>query len=154
MQPLVLPAPHCLILSLESGLRSPRLSAPSDQGYHPRFTAEYIERTVGPEAFCVGENFVDLRWCAAVVFWGLDNRDGWWVAAESSCLAIAACAFRLGIMRTAACQPGRLTPSSPPASLMSRQGSYLERNQDDARNRFKSWLREARHCRLFDFITK
>lgn len=37
---------------------------------------------------------------------------------------------------------------------MSRQGSYLERNQDDARNRFKSWLREARHCRLFDFITK
>ncbi len=32
------------------------------QGYHPRFTAEYIERTLGPEAFCVGENFVDLRW--------------------------------------------------------------------------------------------
>ncbi|KAI7843850.1 hypothetical protein COHA_002401 [Chlorella ohadii] len=66
------------------------------KGYHPRFTAEYIERTLGPEAFCVGENFVDLRW----------------------------------------------------------QGSYLEHNQDDARSRFKSWLREARHCRLFDFITK
>lgn len=60
--PRVLPAPHCLILSLESRLRSPRLSVSFDQGYHPRFTAEYIERTVGPEAFCVGENFVDLRW--------------------------------------------------------------------------------------------
>ena len=36
--------------------------APTLQGYHPRFTAEYIERTLGPEAFCVGENFVDLRW--------------------------------------------------------------------------------------------
>ncbi|KAL4457429.1 hypothetical protein ABPG75_012294 [Micractinium tetrahymenae] len=32
------------------------------KGYHPRFTAEYIERTCGPEAFCVAELFLDLRW--------------------------------------------------------------------------------------------
>jgi len=53
----------------------------------------------------------------------------------------------------------RLWPeqATPPLQLpltKSRQGSYLEHNQDDARNHFKSWLREARHCRLFDFITK
>lgn len=36
------------------------------QGYHPRFTAEYIERTCGPEAFCVAELFLDRRHVASV----------------------------------------------------------------------------------------
>lgn len=32
------------------------------RGYAAKFSKEYIERTVGKDAFCVGENFVDLRW--------------------------------------------------------------------------------------------
>lgn len=68
-------APHCVrgnrhadFARRSLGLPPPPNPIPtaSLQGYHPRFTAEYVERTVGPEAFCVGENFVDLRWCVHV----------------------------------------------------------------------------------------
>ena len=31
------------------------------KGYHPRFTAEYVERSVGGGAFCVGELFPQLK---------------------------------------------------------------------------------------------
>lgn len=34
---------------------------PSLQGYAPHFVREYIERTIGPDAFAVGEWFPELR---------------------------------------------------------------------------------------------
>lgn len=39
-------------------------AAPTCCLHVPPPLGRYMEKTVGPDAFYVGENFVDLRWCA------------------------------------------------------------------------------------------
>lgn len=60
------------------------------RGYAAKYTAEYIERTIGPDTFNVGENFVDLRWNGSHLDYNQDdavNRLCNWVKEAKYCSA-------------------------------------------------------------------
>ena len=117
---------------------------PCPQGYAPRFTAEYIERTVGPDAFNVGELFPELRWCGAGA--------GCMRAGLSD--GFSACRLRrmLHALHHHPLLPA--LPPCPPSTHPRRNNSYLQYEQEDAMHKSGAWLREAKHCSLFDFISK
>lgn len=43
------------------------------QGYAPKFAREYVEKTVGFENFCVGENWVGMSWSGATLDFNQDK---------------------------------------------------------------------------------
>lgn len=59
------------------------------RGYAPEFTEEYIRSALGTDAFCVGENWVDMQWEGSTLSYNQDGPRGrltdWIAATHGTC---------------------------------------------------------------------